>query len=208
MNIDRLARWYRLIEYCAFGKALERRRFAYLERLAGAIRILILGEGDGRVLARLRRIAPEASIDVVEVSGAMIELARARVGSVPGLRLIQEDARITEFGEAEFDGIVTCFFLDCFREDEAHELVERLRRALRPDGIWLMSDFHVPPRGWRRVHAALWISTMYRLFRITTGLQTAGLPPIGKLLSGAGMKCVARQEERAGMMVSEVWVQR
>ena len=202
MNVDPLARWYRFFEYCAFGRALERRRFAYLSRLAWVRRVLVLGEGDGRFVARLREVAPEASIDVVELSWEMIALARARVGSV---RFLQGDARLVDFGFAEYDAVVTCFFLDCFEESEAGALVERLGRALRPGGVWVMSDFAVPARGWRRWHAAVWIWTMYRFFWIATGLRTRWLPPIGKLLAAAGLTRVEYQEERAGMIVSELW---
>ena len=34
MLIDRFAPWYRWVEYLTFGRALERRRFAFLNRLA------------------------------------------------------------------------------------------------------------------------------------------------------------------------------
>jgi SAM-dependent methyltransferase len=205
MNLDPLARWYRFVEYCAFGRALERRRFAYLDRLAEARKVLILGEGDGRLLARLRLVAPGASIDVIELSGEMIALARSRIGSAESVRFRQQDARMADFGVSDYDGVVTCFFLDCFQEAEAREIVSRLASALKPNGIWLMSDFAVPPRGWRRWHAAAWIWTMYRFFRITTGLRTAWLPPIEKLLVSAGLTRVEHEEERAGLMVSELW---
>jgi SAM-dependent methyltransferase len=205
MNVDPVARLYRWLEYCAFGRALERRRFAYLGRLADATRILILGEGDGRALARLIAIAPLASIDVVELSGEMIALARVRAGLTERVRFAQDDARVVEFGESCYDGVVTCFFLDCFSETEARSLIHRLTRALKPGGVWLMSDFAVPGHGWRRWHAAAWIWTMYCFFRIATGLTTRRLPPIEQLLGGAGLVREAREEERAGMMVSEVW---
>ena len=52
MKIGRLARWYRWIEYAAFGRVLERRRFAFLPHIASARHMLILGEGDGRTLER------------------------------------------------------------------------------------------------------------------------------------------------------------
>jgi SAM-dependent methyltransferase len=205
MNLDPLARWYRFVEYCAFGRALERRRFAYLDRLAEARRVLILGEGDGRVVARLREVAPGASIEVIELSGEMIALASLRIGSTVRVRFRQQDARLADFGVSDYDGVVTCFFLDCFQEAEAQDIVSRLARALTPNGIWLMSDFAIPPRGWRRWHAAVWIWTMYGFFRITTGLRTAWLPPIEKLLAGAGLTRVEHEEERAGLMVSELW---
>ena len=52
MNADRIARSYRWLEYAAFGVALERARFDFLRCAAEARRVLILGEGDGRFLAR------------------------------------------------------------------------------------------------------------------------------------------------------------
>jgi ubiquinone/menaquinone biosynthesis C-methylase UbiE len=205
MNIDPLARWYRFLEYCAFGRALERRRFEYLERLAGARKILILGEGDGRALKRLLEIAPAAFVDVVELSGKMIELARSRAGTTNRVRFLRQDARAITPGSRSYDGIMTCFFLDCFSADDAGAIIKRLAGALTADGIWLMTDFEVPERGWRRWYAALWIGTMYRFFQITTGLGVGKLPPVGRLLKEAGLKRVARKEERGGMIVSEVW---
>jgi ubiquinone/menaquinone biosynthesis C-methylase UbiE len=205
MNIDPLARWYRSIEYCAFGRALERRRFAYLKRLSDTRRVLILGEGDGRMLTRLCNEAPHATFEVIELSGAMIALARARVGETERIRFWQEDARLVEFAADEYDGVVTCFFLDCFAEDEARKLIARLVQSLKSGGLWLMSDFAIPARGWRKWHATVWIWTMYRFFAIATGLRTTRLPPIEKLLAEAGLTLVECEDERAGMMVSELW---
>jgi ubiquinone/menaquinone biosynthesis C-methylase UbiE len=202
MNIDPIAKWYRLIEYCAFGRALEHRRFAYLDRLANAGRILILGEGDGRVLARLRTIAPHAAIDVVEASAEMIRLAKARA---PGVTFIREDARKVAFTPSTYDAVVTFFFLDCFSEEDARVLVNRLARALKPGGLWLVSDFAIPPRGWPHWHAKIWVWTMYRFFRIATGLKTGRLPPIDALLSSAGLHRIAQEEARAGLMMSACW---
>lgn len=80
MNFDPVARWYQWIEYAAFGRALERRRFVFLNRLADARRILILGEGDGRCLERQLVTAPIADIDIVDSSARMIAIARKRTG--------------------------------------------------------------------------------------------------------------------------------
>ena len=33
MNADPLARWYRFIEYAAYGRSLERSRYIFLDRL-------------------------------------------------------------------------------------------------------------------------------------------------------------------------------
>jgi len=205
MNIDPLAHWYRWLEYAAFGRALERCRFAYLNRLADLQSILILGEGDGRALERMLDISLAARIDVVEVSSRMIGLAQRRIAGSTRVRFIQEDASSIRFQPLTYDAIVTCFFLDCFSEPEACELIERLSQALIPNGIWLMSDFAIPALGWRHWHAKFWITAMYGLFWLTTDLRVGSLPPIAALLSRAGLTRLRRREQRAGMVVPEVW---
>lgn len=205
MKIGRFARWYRWIEYAAFGRALERQRFAHLDRLSGRRRILILGEGDGRALERLLAVAPEARIDVVDVSPEMIGLARHRNRDPDRVAFFCRDARTTDWPSGDYDAIVTQFFLDCFGEAEARELIGRLARAMVPNGVWLISEFTIPARGWQRLHARLWVHAMYRFFGFVTGLQTRSLPPIETLMQDAGLTCHEQQIRRAGMITSEVW---
>lgn len=205
MNIDRMARWYRWMEYAALGRALERRRFAFLDRLVNARRVLILGEGDGRALARLLVVAPQAEVDVVEVSGKMIELARQRTGNCERVRFRQEDALGAALPGNHYDGVVTLFLLDCFDEREAGILIRRLASAMTPEGRWLVSEFAIPERGWRRWHARVWIWVLYRFFGIATGLRTRALPPIERLMREAGMRRLEFSEERGGLLRSEVW---
>jgi SAM-dependent methyltransferase len=205
MKIGRLARWYRWVEYAAFGRALERRRFAFLPRLASARRVLILGEGDGRSLARLLTLAPLAVFDVLEISPEMIALERQRTDNSARVNFFCQDARKTDWPQAQYDGIVTHFFLDCFVESDACQLIRRLKKTLTPDGIWLISEFAVPDKGWRRFHARIWIGTMYSFFGIAAGLSARALPPVERLMQEAGMARTDQEKARAGLMVSEVW---
>jgi len=202
MDVDRLAGWYRWIEYLAFGRALERARFAFLNRLAGARRVLVLGEGDGRALQRMLAIAAGARFDVVETSGEMIALARARVGDSERVRFFRQDALASALPEKSYDAVVTFFFLDCFTEGELRDLLGRIADRLAPGAIWMMSDF-TTEAGW---HARVWIWVMYRFFNVTTGLRARALPPIEKLLSEIGMRRTEVQRRRWGMIVSEVLV--
>jgi len=206
MNIDRFAPWYRWVEYAAFGHALEARRFAFLDRLANARRILVLGEGDGRALEKLLLLAPNALVDVQELSERMISLARRRVGDSHRVSFRQADALTSKWPDSQYDGVVTLFFLDCFSESEARELVGRIARAMVPGSIWLVSDFAVPPRGWRCWHAKAWTWSMYRFFNIATALKTRSLPPIEKLLTEAGLRRLELEEARGGLIRSEVWI--
>ncbi len=205
MTVGRLAPWYRWIEYAAFGRALEQRRFAFLDRLKAAKSILIFGEGDGRALATLLTIAPQARMDVIELSPDMIALARQRAA---GVRFRCQDARTVELPAMHYDAVLTMFFLDCFTETDARLLIDRIAAALKPGGLWLVSEFAIPCAGWRRLHASVWIRVMYRFFRVATGLRAQQLPPIDHLLATAGMQRAERQETRAGMLYSEVLIRR
>jgi SAM-dependent methyltransferase len=205
MKIGRLAPWYRWIENAAFGRALELRRFALLPHIASARRVLILGEGDGRALERLLAIAPLARFDVVELSAEMIALARRRTNNSDRIDFHCGDARKETWPAEYYDAVVTNFFLDCFSEADARCLIRQLANALTPDGVWLISEFAIPTAGWRRLHAQIWIWTMYRFFRLTTGLSATSLPPIEVLMTEAGMRRVAQEKKRGGLMVSEIW---
>lgn len=206
MNADPIARFYRWVEYAAFGKALERRRFAFLSRAARARRVLILGEGDGRFLARLLAVNDAARVDVVEASAAMLELARGRLPApVSGrVRFHHQDA-LSPLPAGSYDLIVTHFFLDCFGAGDAARLVSGLATALEAGGAWIVSEFQEPPGRFARLHARLWLNVMYTFFRLTTGLAAGKLPPYAALLSRAGLIREDQQQEWWGFMVSQVW---
>src|SRR5580693_5673615 len=86
-NFDRLAPIYRVLEYGAFGHDLERARFCFLEKLRDCRTILVLGEGDGRCLEQLVRAAPDAHIDCLDLSPAMLARAEARLPAEAGTRV-------------------------------------------------------------------------------------------------------------------------
>jgi SAM-dependent methyltransferase len=205
MNIDRFARWYRWFEYAAFGRALERSRSAYFDRLAGARRILVLGEGDGRALAELLAAAPLAEIHVYELSPRMIELARRRAGNSPRATFHQGDALGAEWPDRAYDAATALYFLDCFEDRAVAELARRIDRALVPGGLWLVSDFAIPGSGWRKAHAVACIWTMYRFFRLATRLKTQQLPHIHAILGGAGFALREERTQRAGLIWSSLW---
>src|SRR5215467_13731897 len=111
MNCDGIARWYRWLEYAGFGRALERRREAFVREVADARRVLVLGDGDGRGLAALLRANPRATVDSIDLSAGMLRLARRRIGDGQ-VALHHADARTAPLRESEYDLIVTHFFLD------------------------------------------------------------------------------------------------
>ncbi len=208
MNCDPLARWYRWLEYAGFGHALERTRFAYLDTLGNARRVLVLGDGDGRFLAAFLRANPHAEADYVDSSAAMLELARQRLGAADGarVRFHHADARRWQPPAVSYDLIVTHFFLDCFTDGELYRLVTRLTAFTAPGARWIVSEFRHPPIGGPRAwHASLWITGLYAFFRVATGLRVRRLPDHMTVLTGAGFRLEREILARYGLLTAQAW---
>lgn len=207
-SFDRLACIYERLERLAFGRDLETVRFCHLEHLSGCQRVLILGEGDGRFLAKLLRRFPEMSVECMDASSAMLAKAEGRLSTQERVRVNfrHEDALLAEFGADGYDAVVTLFFLDCFSAEEVAALVSRIQIALRDDARWLWADFALPQRGWRRWRAQAWLRGLYFFFRNQTALTTRKLPPTEALLCTAGFVVRAEESFQAGLLRSAVWI--
>ncbi len=207
-SFDRLARPYRALEFLAFGRDLERARLFFVRELRGCRRILILGEGDGRFLARLLEAAPGARIHCVDSSPAMLALAAARIsgsGAEARVSFERADALRVQFAGAAFDGVVTNFFLDCLSPAEVVAVESRVRPSLCEGAHWLFADFVLPPEGFRRLRARAWLRILYVFFGWTTGLTVRSLPPSVEILEGAGYRRVAAHAFQGGLVQSMVF---
>ena len=206
-NFDRLAKIYRAIEFLAFGRDLEWARFHFLPELRDCHSILVIGEGDGRCLAQLLKIAPAAQVQCVDASAAMIARARARVRQEDKDRVsfICADLLTFEPNERQYDAVISLFVLDCFTTEQVTALIARFRPHLSTETRWLFADFVVPASGWRRMRARWWLAILYHFFRWQTGLAVDRLPDSEKAFVEAGFVMRARQELQHGMIVSAVY---
>lgn len=202
-NFDGVARWYRWLEYAAFGRALERCRFSLLPALKDARRVLILGEGDGRFLQKLLSVNSSARIDVVEVSVCMLRLARGRLSDdqVERVKFYPADARNWDFPEVEYDAVVTCFFLDCFTPETLADLMPRITASAKPGARWLLSEFEDTST----VRSRVWLALMHAFFRATTNLEASRLSPFSKLIAESGWENMKRVSFAGGLMSAEIW---
>jgi SAM-dependent methyltransferase len=201
-NFDGLARAYRWLETIAFGGALARARFAHIDRLAGCRNILLLGDGDGRFLARLS--ASGATIRSIDASAEMLRLAAARLSPEARSRVTFEcaDALAADLPPNTYDGVATLFFLDCFTEVETADLVAKISRALTPSATWLFADFAVPERGASRIAARAVTSALYMFFRWRTGIAARRLPDSENEIRRAGFAPAAASTFVSGLLRS------
>ncbi|MEV5356052.1 bifunctional class I SAM-dependent methyltransferase/NUDIX hydrolase [Streptomyces sp. NPDC052693] len=113
-----------------------------LGELAGR-RVLDLGCGPARHAAHLVR-AHGARVDAVDASAGQYERARARYGSLPGLRLILADA-VEHLRTAEPYDVV--YSVNAVPYIDPHRLLPVLAGALKPGGRLCFTVLHTNSRG-------------------------------------------------------------
>jgi len=202
-GFDLLAPHYRWMERVLAGSILQSCRTKHLPALAGARRILLLGEGPGRFLSEVIRGCPAADLTCVDSSAAMLQQAR-RIDS-RRVVFVHADVLEHDLGDSYYDVIATHFFLDCFRPDQLGLLVSRVARALKPAGLWLLSDFCLPDSGLQRWRAATVLKLMYLFFRTVTALPARRLTNPDALLAENGITLLKRHTANFGLLHSDLW---
>ncbi len=192
----RLAAVYSTLERLAFGPRLEQARFCHLDYLRDCRDILLLGEGDGRCLARLAQMAPNARLHMVDSSPGMLQRAVTRLDELTQRRVTFIPADVTSWQPPAqaYDAVVTVFFLDCLVEEQVRSLVNKLQPALRPGARWVWADFVLPSQSIKRLRARFWLRIIYGFFNYAAGLQARALPPTEEILATAGWQPLATRE--------------
>jgi ubiquinone/menaquinone biosynthesis C-methylase UbiE len=210
MNCDRLAPYYETLERLAFGSCLEQMRFAFLGEVAGAERVILCGDGDGRFLAALLRANTRVQVDFVDLSGRMIEIAERRVVNMgPSLRervrFFAGDVREFQPQAKGYDLIATHFFLDCFSQAEIAEVVARIGSWAAPGAQWIVSEFREAETLLGRVWTRAIIRGLYAAFRVSTGLRVTRLPNYAAALAQQGYSVRIEKTKLAGLLQSSLW---
>jgi SAM-dependent methyltransferase len=219
-NFDRIAPFFEMIETLAFGKALQRARIAFLTETRDCQRALVAGEGNGRFLAELLRANPKIQIDYVDSSGAMMGLAKSIVAGAgeecdgkifphthacSRVQFQQADVRDWTPTRPGYDLIVTHFFLDCFDRKALGTVIQQIVAAAGSEARWLLSDFAIPRCGFRRVHAKLWLRTMYAFFRRAAHIEAGDLIDPSPLMRSFGFELRQRIDSRFGLITAQLW---
>jgi cyclopropane fatty-acyl-phospholipid synthase-like methyltransferase len=209
-DFDLLAKAYRWLEYASFGRMLERCRLHFLPTCVTVRRALVLGDGDGRFTRRLLQSNPLVEIDAVDASVRMLQQLHQRAiaansGAVERVRTIQTDIRSFTPDQHGYDLVVSHFFLDCLTQKEVDGLADRLHNSLAPNARWLISDFAIPERGWRRFAARLLIRALYFAFFLLTKLRIRQLPNYASALEENRFVRLDQKKLLGGLLITELW---
>jgi ubiquinone/menaquinone biosynthesis C-methylase UbiE len=210
MSFDALAPHYRWMEFLLAGEKLQRCRTTFLDQVANARNVLILGEGHGRFLIECRRRLSHAHITCVDASERMLEVARARLARAglnsQNISFVHADALNWEPHPARVDLIVTQFFLDCFRADQLQRIIERLARLANPGASWLLADFQAPAAGLPALRARIILKSMYLFFRAATRLPAKTLTLPDPFLRATGFALHQRRISEWGLLHTDHWI--
>lgn len=107
------------------------------------MKLLDLGCGTGLELEAIFRRLPEAQVTGIDLSEKMLEKLREKFPE-KRLTLYQGSYFDLPLGETAFDAVVSVQSLHHFTPERKRGLFERIRRALRPGGIFVLTDFVAP----------------------------------------------------------------
>lgn len=115
--------------------------------IAPGMRILDIATGTGlSAEAALSAVGPTGHVTAADLSPAMVEKARERLGEARNASVLVEDAQALSFSDETFDAVV-CNLGLMFLPDPAQGL-SGFRRVLRPGGYAAVSVNTVPERSY------------------------------------------------------------
>ncbi len=210
IDCNLIAPWYEPVEHLCFGRALERRRNAFLGDLQDVRTALSCGDGDGRFTAALLQSSSQVKVTAVDASPRMVEIADRRIRAMgAGLqeRADYHCAEVRTFHppQTSFDLIATHFFLDCFSTRDATAVIHRIAGWAAPRSRWIVSEFCQPPTPVGQLWTGAIIRSLYAAFRVTTGLRVTHLPNYRPALQSVGFELRKQQHACGGLLVSELW---
>ncbi len=195
MNFDFIAPYYDRLAHWVFGKQLAVSRRLLLDKIPGAIRILILGGGSGDMLFSFAERSIGAQIEYVEPSARFIKIAREAWGShypanAPQVNWVASPWQKYQ-PEYTFDLITTDYLLDLFPEKEVEQLITKIASHLKPNGLWLYIDFC------QNGKTAWWWQPlrflMYRFFALVAGVPGRKITNVRAIAERLGFEIIAEE---------------
>ena len=140
MNYNYIAPYYDILSRLAFCNRQQMAHDLILNYLEPHQKILWIGGGSGWLLKKIDALNIPIEIDFIEYSEVMLNQAKKITLTHININFIHADAFNYLF-DTTYDGIITAFFFDHFKEDECQKLFYTLNQHLKPDGLWFYIDF-------------------------------------------------------------------
>jgi ubiquinone/menaquinone biosynthesis C-methylase UbiE len=208
VSFDAIAPYYGVAETCLAGRLLQCARRSWIDILSAraGLRVLSVGEGHGRFADALLERRQDVTLTCLDASAAMMQVARRRLARHDrAASWLHADITTWAPDPGSYDVVATHFVLDCFEGAMLTHVMSTLARAARPDAIWLVTDFSIPPAGLARWRAHAMHRVMYGAFRLLTDLQARRFTPPDALLAAHGFVLRGRREYSWGLVRADCW---
>lgn len=209
MNFDRVAKIYTILEKVVFGNQLQWARTCQLDKIRGRQRILLIGEGRGRLFTELIKTNTGAIITLVESSEAMLSEIK---NSTPSYNLSNHNFINLSFEDFKsfhkYDAVCTCFFWDCFEIKKIKSGLRKMHKMMESDAVWLNSDFAINPQTsvfYKYLHKVM-IRFLYHFFKVNCEIEANKLQDILLLVEDSGFRLQSRRWHPTLPISSEFFV--
>ena len=200
-NYNNSAWFYDGLSRLVFGRALIDAQVYLLQYIPLNSHILIAGGGTGWILEEIGKVHPsDLTITYVEVSAKMMEKSKKRFTGKN--RVIYINSAIENVTmDTSYDVIITPFLLDNFTTETLQKVFDHLHTLLKPNGLWLNTDFQLSGIWWQKV----FINAMLLFFKSLCRIEASQLPDIEKQFKQNNYKVIAIKTFFNGFVISKVY---
>jgi ubiquinone/menaquinone biosynthesis C-methylase UbiE len=200
-SYNSIAPFYDRLSQLIFGKTIVNAQLHLLTAIPAGAHILIAGGGTGWILEEItQKHTSGLTITYVEAAPRMVALARKRHTGGNKVTFITLPIESTGIDKA-YDVIITPFLFDNFTDTDLARAFRVLNNYLKPEGVWLYSDFQHTPVLWQR--ALLWV--MYRFFRVLCGIYARTLPDTDSLFAGYKYSLMREKTFLGSFIISRIY---
>lgn len=193
--------FYDALSRIIYGKALVIAQVYLLQFVPAESNLLIVGGGTGWILEELAKIHPVGlKITYVEVAPDMMRLSKKR--NTGNNEMIFINAAIEDVSLApDFDLVIAPFLFDNFKEQSFIKIFDHIRFLLKPNGLWLISDFQLTGKWWQ----SILLETMVVFFKIICSIEASELPDIRGQFEKNGYELKKEQTFFGDFIVSMIY---
>ncbi|NCD71585.1 class I SAM-dependent methyltransferase [Mucilaginibacter agri] len=198
-NYDNTAWFYDPLSRMVFGRSLIKSQTSLLKYIPAKANILIVGGGTGWLLDEITKVHPDGlDVTYVEISAKMMALSKNRNLGNNNVTFINRAIEDVKFLR-QFDVIFTPFLFDNFTAENLHRIFNHIHNLLKPDGIWLNTDFQVAGKWWHK----LILQTMYTFFKVFGAVETSTMPEIQTLFKQKNYRILSQQTYYGSFVISQ-----
>ncbi len=114
----------------------ENMLFDYIPK--GAIRVLDLGTGDGRLLRLLKNQRPDIRAVAMDVSPIMLDSARKNFANDHQIELLEHDLDYTLPTMGNFDAVISGFTIHHLSHERKRSIYKEIYDILNPEGYFVI----------------------------------------------------------------------